>query len=187
MSILTDISGLYSKINTYITVGLLAGFVGMTVMWYTTSLRLDTAKQAIKTEQEARRADQESYKAAQALAAKKATEAKMKQEKIDRENAEKADASYRDLLSKYNASLLRFAQSQRQTLGSNLPGTSGAPKGSNRPSASSDVSADTVTIPFSDAQICAVNTARLIALHDWSLNLEKDNASKEGVVPKDDQ
>ena len=168
-NILGKVSGVYGSIRNYITLGLVVVVLFLAGYWYVTDLKLISARHQVDTEKALRKADQESYKAAQAKAEANALMAKAKQEKIDRDNAEKADASYRALLSKYNASLVHFAQSQRATSYANMSGQAKSPEVFNRPSADTFIP-QTVNITFDDAQVCAENTARLQAAHDWAVS-----------------
>lgn len=86
-------------------------------------------------------------------------------------NADQADTNYAALLGQYHASILRYQANQRGTEqatdSEHPPAQSG-----NGPSSSTDLPF-TITISGSDAQICAVNTARLQAVHDWAVSLPK--------------
>jgi hypothetical protein len=78
-----------------------------------------------------------------------------------------ADTSYGALLKQYDASLLRYATHPSgpvQPSNNQLPAT----QGSNGPSQSANLPA-TLTITGDDGQVCADNTARLQASHDWAL------------------
>jgi hypothetical protein len=83
-------------------------------------------------------------------------------------NANEADAKYASLLAQYRASLVRYQANQggtKQADSNQLPAT----ESGNGPGGSSFIS-----ITLGDAQICAVNTARLQAVHDWAANLPTD-------------
>lgn len=88
-----------------------------------------------------------------------------------------ADTNYSSLLGKYNASLMRYAQTAGgSTISaghSQLPTSSGL----DGPSTDTNLPAE-IIVTGSDAQICAANTARLQAAHDWAieqLKEKKDN------------
>lgn len=86
-------------------------------------------------------------------------------------NAAKADADYSTLLTRYHASLVRYGTHQghaSQPDNHQLPAT----QGGNGPGTSADVPS-TITISGNDAQICAVNTARLQSVHDWAISLPR--------------
>ena len=87
-------------------------------------------------------------------------------------DAKQADANYSALLSKYNASLLRYKANQSAAVrpdSSQYPAT----QSGDGPSASPEVPPAGVVISMSDAQICAVNTARLQAVREWAISLPK--------------
>lgn len=85
--------------------------------------------------------------------------------------ATQADANYATLFTKYRASLVRYAAYQgsaSQADHNQLPAT----QGSDGPSTSTELPG-TLTITGGDAEICAINTARLQSVHDWAVNLPK--------------
>lgn len=88
-------------------------------------------------------------------------------------NADQADAKYSTLLASYHANLLRYKASQSgspATQHYQLP----TPQGSDGPSQGSQLpGGTTVTITLDDAGVCAENTARLQAVHDWAVDLPK--------------
>lgn len=130
--------------------------------------------QALVAEKASHQADNNSYKAAQAAAVKAAQEEKARLANDNKEKAHVADQNYSGLLSKYRANLMRYQVAQSST-GSNSGGQSNSgPQGADGPGAGTDLSTGSVTITDSDAQICAANTARLQAAHDWALTLNKD-------------
>jgi hypothetical protein len=111
------------------------------------------------------------FKTAQAEADKNAQTLKDTLTKESKANADQADSNYSVLLSKYRSSLLRFSSNQSH------PGSIGdnqlsASQGGNGPSSDSDLP-KSLTISGSDAKICAVNTARLVSVHDWAVGLPK--------------
>jgi hypothetical protein len=110
-----------------------------------------------------------SFKAAQAAATSQANAERALLQKESKADADQADANYATLLSQYNANLLRYraGQSGTQQSGNNqLP----APQGSDGPSTGPQLPTE-ITISGSDAEICAFNTARLQAVHDWAVTL----------------
>lgn len=129
---------------------------------------------ALKAEKISHQADIQSYKAAQ----KKAdADARAQEQEIITESkvkANAADKNYSGLLTKYNASLLRYkaaqgrSKSTDQYQGDNQEGSTA--QISDGPGASTYVS-----ITMNDAQICANNTARLMAAHDWAIHLGDTN------------
>jgi hypothetical protein len=118
------------------------------------------------------------FKTAQVLATAQANAEKSVLQKESKANADQADAKYTGLLAQYRANLLRYSASQSGTSTthySQLPTT----QSGNGPSTGTDVSTSTSTIQITidDAQICAVNTARLQAVHDWAINPPKDGTN----------
>jgi len=99
----------------------------------------------------------------------KAIEKKLKEEA--KKNAKEADTRYANLLSQYNANLLRYKANQSNP---SRPSDSSytTPQSSDRPSSSTIIPA-TVTITMDDAEICAINTARLQSVQEWAVNLIK--------------
>lgn len=87
-----------------------------------------------------------------------------------------ADKNYSNLLSEYRSRLMRYQADQRRTKQTDDNQLS-SPKGVNGPGAGTHVP-PSLTITMNDAEICAVNTARLQAAHEWanSLPKEKDDA-----------
>lgn len=173
--LLAELDVWFGKFATYICMGLAGLSLALGVGWYVSNLKLDA-------ERKGRKADTQKYVAAQAQATVLAYQQKIAQEQKDRQRADQADAAYANLLSKYNASLLRYASAQGSAHPPSMSKPPSNAQGSDGPSGDSFVS-----IPMNDARICAVNTARLQALHDWAISKDNTNASKEGVVQKDDQ
>lgn len=136
-----------------------------------TGWRLYHTQLDLQQEKAAHTKDINDFKNAQELANAKA---EMKRAEIIRESeadAAKADANYLNLLAKYHASLVRYKASQS---GSGRPNSDQYPttQGGDGPSTSTELP-DQINITVEDAQICAVNTARLQAVHDWAVNLPK--------------
>jgi hypothetical protein len=113
-----------------------------------------------------------SFKAAQAAANAQANAERNVLQKESKADAEQADADYATLLAQYHASLLRYSASQGDT---QQPGNNQLQptQGSNGSSPSTDLPAQ-IVISGSDAEVCAVNTARLQAVHDWAITLPKE-------------
>lgn len=107
------------------------------------------------------------FETAQEVANAKAEAIKQTLIEEGKREAKEADASYASLLNKYNASLLRYQASQSRSERSSdyqLPASEGG-YGSGQSSF--------ISITLDDAQVCAVNTARLQAVHDWAVRLPK--------------
>lgn len=124
-------------------------------------------------ERQAHQADIVAFKKAQADANTKAQEYRVSLEKESQANADQADAKYATLLAEYRISLLRYKASQGGSVSasdSQLQPT----QSSNGPGSGSVVPQGSIVISGDDALICAVNTARLQAVHDWAINPPKD-------------
>lgn len=144
--------------------------VGTTYGWY-------RDHNLLMKEKAAHQQDIKDFKTAQTAANAQANAERAVLQKESKVNADQADAKYAVLLAEYRANLLRYKASQsgtQQTYHNQLPAT----QGSNGPSSGSEVPADTITITMDDAQVCAVNTARLQAVHDWALNPPKDGTEQ---------
>lgn len=166
MSWISKITNFISGIQTYITIGLGITTLAAGAGWYITDLKLDTARQEVKTCAAERKADQESYRAAQTEAAEKSTQEVLKKERENAKQAQEADARYAELRSKYDASIMRYKQLQtnkRPSAEINLSSTSSSADGSYSYSDNS-----TISISIKDADVCAENTARLQAVQEWA-------------------
>lgn len=113
------------------------------------------------------------FKKAQADADAKAQAIKATLQKESKANADQADAQYSTLLAQYRANLVRYQASQSGSKRSSnyqfSPAQSGDGSGSGP-----DIYSGSLVISMDDAQICAVNTARLQAVHDWAIDPPKD-------------
>lgn len=116
----------------------------------------------------AHKADNAKFVAAQKAADLNAQNIKKQLQTESKAASHEADTNYSSLLSKYNASLLRYATAAKGGVqgpsDSQLPTTGGI----DGPGTDADLPA-TLTITGVDAKVCAVNTARLQASHDWAL------------------
>lgn len=137
-----------------------------------TGYELKHTRDNLKTEVAAHVKDITDFKNAQADADTKAVAIKAALTKESKADADQADANYTILLSKYRSSLLRFAPNQS---GSRSTGNSqlSTAQGGDGPGAGADLP-KSLTISGDDAEICAVNTARLVVVHDWAIKLPKD-------------
>lgn len=151
---------LYGKVHNYVTVGLFLCLLCTTVLW-----RFSVNELAL--EKAGRKADTLSYVAAQEKAKSNALELKIEQEKKDAKRKEDADATADGLRRKYDSLLQDYARAQSKARAANLPSPSKASQGSNGPSGGTELP-ETIEIPYDDARICAVNTARLEAVHQWA-------------------
>jgi len=124
---------------------------------------------SLLVERAAHQLDIKNYKQAQADAQKAADKEKQQVINESKVKATATDNKYHDLLNQYNASLLRYKATQGTTGKSGNSGddqTGQVTTGSSGPSANANL-----YITLDDAKICAVNTARLQAAHDWAVNL----------------
>lgn len=155
------------NINAYLNIVAGILLIGASAGWYITDLKLDTARAELVAEKEGREVDKERYEAAQKEFEVKALREKQEIERRNRERAEEADASLRTLLDKYNAAIMRRAGQSigSQNGGSNSTGETGSASGIDGPSSSAVV--PDLMITYEDAEICAENTARLLALQKW--------------------
>lgn len=128
---------------------------------------------ALVAEKAAHQLDNSLFKQAQKLADKNAQAEKDRLIKEAHANAAQADAKYSTLLSSYHTNLLRYRANQsdaHQTEYHQLP----TPQGGDGPSAGAQLPSTSIVISIDDAQVCAVNTARLMAVHDWAVTLPKE-------------
>lgn len=114
----------------------------------------------------AHKADIASYKTAQEQAEQRVQDTKTKLEQESKQNATEADTKYASLLSKYRLSIKQSTQSTSSGTGSS---EDDVPKSSDGPSTGSEL----LTITEEDADICAVNTARLQVVQEWATSLDK--------------
>jgi len=121
------------------------------------------------------------FKVAQDLANQKAEATRVSLQKEAVKNAQAASQRYDDLYDVYHANLLRYQASQsggKQSGGGKLPATQSA-DGSGKGSQ--------LSISLADAEICAVNTARLQSSHQWAeemLDAAKEWKKQEGDQPE---
>lgn len=145
-------------ISWYVGAALALGLLVTSVGWS------NTHKELIK-EQAAHAADVQRFKDTQEEANRKAEAKRVELEKKAEKNVEEANKRYDSLYIEYRANLLRFKANQSGG-GRPYSGDVQAPKSSNGPSASTNL----LTISMSDANICAINTARLITVREWALD-----------------
>ena len=157
---------LWGRIRNYVTIGLGALSLGLGITVYVQSVKIDRLDSELLASQEGRLADRFAYQAAQAEYEANALRERERIEQENRERAEQADQEYADLLRRYNASIVRYRAEtpQRTSSGPDLSSAPSTTEGSNGPGVGS-----LILIPLSDAEICAVNTARLQVVRDWVL------------------
>lgn len=127
--------------------------------------------EALKTEIAAHKADVQSYKDAQKAAEKLASDEKLKLQQENKVKADAADKNYSALYATYRANLLRFQAYQSVPRQPSVSQPNDSPQIAYGPSEGSEVPTGQVMISLEDADICAVNTARLQAARDWALSL----------------
>lgn len=169
------LTNIKSVFKTFVSKYLIYALAAMAAVngagWYITSLKLETTKQQVVAEQNGRKADQASYKAAAAEAkAKNLEEVKKINEQNDRK-AEVSDDRYDALRKLYDANLVQYARDQATKRNSGtvqLSSVSTTTGGGYTTSESSEIS-----ISFEDAGICAENTARIQSVKEWADSLSK--------------
>ena len=174
---LDKLTGFLTKFNMYIIGGLLIAIGVTSIGWYVTSLQKEACESG-------RLADRESYKRAQAEAETLHLAALRKREKEYEDKANKADADYGKLASKYASAVRMYSAAQGKTRATApSPGGDGT-EGTNRPRENPFLSprdiarpeldiTEVVVVPVNDLSICAENTARLVVARDWALGLNK--------------
>jgi len=160
------------KLKDYILGFLALGFVVSSVGWSLADGKADKYKAEVQTQMEGRTADAEKYRAAQAEYTEKALREKAEIERIDRERKEQADREYDTLLNEYR-STLRLRQYTPSTGGTDGRGDLSrptTPPGVPIAGAPSPVvpPSEYLLISWDDADICAENTAKVLALYDFA-------------------
>lgn len=184
IAIITTLMGLLGKIPSLLTginiPGLLSGlFSNIMANWKVwlvgllVALQLGTGygwyhdHEGLLKERAAHQLDITNFKNAQAAADKAAQTEKVQLQTESKAAKNEADTNYSSLLSQYDASLVRYAAGKGHTVtGSDnqLP----AAQGSDGSSTSTKLP-EIIVITGDDGQICAENTARLQASHDWAI------------------
>jgi len=144
----------------------IGGLVAFSII---TSLGWSHAHTKLVAEKLAHQTDITNFRNTQALANANAKAEADRLEKEGTDKANAADKNYSTLLAEYHSNLLRFKANQSH------PGQAGnselqTTQSSNRPSSDTNL----LTITLDDAQICATNTARLQAVHDWAVGLPQN-------------
>ena len=156
----------WTKISNYVTIGLGAAFIATSVGWYMTDVRLNYTKSALVIEKLGRKNDKLTYEKAQKDAEVLALNKVIEVERKNAEEARKADEAYAGLLSKYNASIVRYQAAHSAPSTIHLSGSSESSDGNYTSSESTEI-----LITLSDAHICAENTARLESARQWAKQL----------------
>lgn len=155
----------WNNIRNYVTVFAL---VGMTVCY----IGWDNTSKELETQVALRAADRANYEAEQSEYEARALEEKMEIERINNERVQEAEANYESVLAGYRNSLRVYQsrESARSTSSrSDLPGPAPITEGSDGPTPDPGVPTEYLTISYADADICAINTARVVATYNWSL------------------
>lgn len=184
--------GLFSKIGSALTgidfnaIGNILKAIGASMIkyWYlwiigvllslniVTGYEFKTTKDNLAKEVTAHVKDIQDFKTAQETANANAISIQTTLTKESQDNADKADSDYSSLLGKYRASLVRYGAGQGGAKQSGDHQLSTAQSGNG--SGASSQFPQGLTISGADADVCAVNTARLVAVHDWAVNLPKE-------------
>lgn len=160
---LSSALSIWKKIQNYVTAGLFITTVVAGGLYYVTDLRLEACEANTQAIVEATRA-------AAAEAETIAIQDRNRIEEEYREHAAEQAQAYDDLLGRYNASLVRYANRSPTSRATATP-EGGSTGSTDRPSESPDVPDDLILITYSDAEICAENTARLQIAQEWALGL----------------
>ena len=153
-----------SAIQGWVVSALMAvGLVLMAVGWHGTYQTLE--KERAQHEQVVQQ-----FKDAQLEANRKAEAKRAELEQKAIKDAAEADKRYGNLLAEYRANLLRFKANQGGGTGPS-GGEDEAAASTPGPSQSPELSS--IVISMKDAEICAINTARLQAARDWALTQQQ--------------
>ena len=140
-----------------------------------TALSLHVARSERDAAISGRAADRAAYTAAQETARSNALAAAAKKDAENAKKADNADARYADLSAQYRAISLRYAAAQSAARHANLSAAAKGTESANRSGGPSVVPSGNILIPQADALICADNTARLQAAHEWAVSLNESN------------
>lgn len=133
-----------------------------------TTLLLHAARSERDAAIAGRAADRAAYVAAQEAARSNALADAAKKDAENVRKADAADARYADLSAQYRAISLRYSAAQSAAGHANMPAARQASESIDGPSGPSVLSSGSILIPQADALICADNTARLQAAHEWA-------------------
>lgn len=153
-----------SAIQGWVVSALMAvGLVLMAVGWHGTyqTLEKERAEHAQFAQQ---------VVVAQAEADRKAEAKRKELERKAIQDAAEADKRYGSLLTEYRANLLRFKANQSSGSG---PGGGEVEATASTSGSSEGTQFSSIVISMKDAEICAINTARLQAARDWALTQQQ--------------
>lgn len=165
--------GLNIPISWFAMAGMGVALVVTSAGWSNTSDKLKAERAAHEQTKVDHKAEIDRFKQAQQEADRKAKETAERLKKEAEANAKQADARYDDLYAQYRANLLRFKATQSGSVGANRSDLPAASSGDG-PGGSPDVSSGELIISMWDAEVCAVNTARLQAVREWALTYAKE-------------
>ena len=137
---------------------------------------------SLKIEKAAHVADITAFKTAQAQALVKAQAEKKALIIVSEAKANAADQNYTTLYSQYRVSLLRYKASGSTPSRPSSSEYGDTTQSSDGPSSSTVIPQPTevMTISLDDANICAINTARLQTAHDWAIKLKETINAQDG-------
>jgi len=148
------------SISKYVISGLGVALLVSNTGWY---IAWDHQRDKVVSEQIAHEKTKTEYKKAQLEAELIETKKARQKENEYAKTSQQAAANYAALLSKYNASLVRYQASQREANTIYMSDTTKTSDGTY------DISTDTrILITLSDADICAENTAKSQAWLAWA-------------------
>lgn len=133
------------------------------------TLRLGAAQSARDAAIAGRAVDRAAYAHAQETARTNALAAAAKKDAENEKKADDADTRYADLSARYRAASLRYAAAQSPAGRADLSETPKIAESVDGPREPAVIPAGNIIIPQEDALICADNTARLQAAHEWAL------------------
>lgn len=165
--------GLNIPISWFAMAGMGVALVVTSTGWSNTSDKLKAERAAHEQTKIDHKAEIDRFKQAQQEADRKAKETAERLRKEAEANAKQADARYDDLYAQYRANLLRYRANQGNSGGPNRGELPAAGSG-NGPSGSPNVSPGELIISMRDAEVCAVNTARLQSVREWALTYAKE-------------
>lgn len=161
-------------VQKYLSAILGVAFIASTCGWFIEKLNHNETKALLKAETEGRASDRAQYVAAQAVAESEALREKQRIEDENRQRAEEHQRDYDQLLASYRESLGRVrrenSSARSQASRADLPRSSDSTESSVRGAESADVpnTVEYIEISFSDAEICAENTAFRVMMHEWA-------------------
>jgi hypothetical protein len=153
------LSSIVSRVHLYIIGGLAISLLAMSTLYWVRGAKL-------QAEVAGREADRKGYQASAKASEVLAYQEKAKQEKEYEIKAKESNENYLTLSIKYRASVLQYSRLKSIPRKSLTPSSNTAPEVDNGPSG------DTlIPVSLGDLNICATNTARVVATHKWGETL----------------